>query len=533
MYERHNSKLINLDCDYMYPLVCQAPSSTTSTLKPTSITTKPTFSTSEPTSSTSQSTSSTPEPTSSTPQSPTTPEPTSSSSEPTSSTSQSTFSTSEPTSSTPQPSTTSEPTSSSSEPTSSTSQSTSSTPEPTSSTPQPSTTPEPTSSSSEPTSSTSQSTSSTSEPTSSTSEPASSTTAEPLTTSRPTPTTSEPSTPTAKPTPSMPEPTSSTSESTTSTLPPTSSTPSSTHSPAPSSISPTTPAPPTSRTPPSVACPAADGWVDLEAGDSRCYYLSANDPAAEPLAWGAAHLACQIANASLASVPSVIAFYAVAFGVRQTARDAWTGLLNIAGQRSWLDGTAYNHQLDQFFDNKSHTAQITYGYISAEDGLFHLGEDTTPAAYVCYQDMTPPTQPTTTTVTTTAAPTTTAPPCGSTEWVAYNDTCYLFTEDEQYWAVAAHGCHEMDAELVSVHNTGLVTFLLLRAGDAVYWTGLQDENATYVWEDGTPTTDVNDVLADYLDEWEEGKNCVAMDKTKFPEALVHEGLFHLASLCLL
>ncbi|XP_037071405.1 C-type lectin domain family 7 member A-like [Pollicipes pollicipes] len=215
----------------------------------------------------------------------------------------------------------------------------------------------------------------------------------------------------------------------------------------------------------------------------------------------------------------------MSYTVGRLGVDAWVGLFDIAGDKRWSDNAVYNHELDQFLANGSDTAQVTYGYISAEDGLFHFGEGTKPAAYVCYQDMTPPTQPTTTAVTTTAAPTTTAPPCGSTKWVVYNETCYLFTEDEQYWAAAGHDCHEMDAELVSVHNTGLVTFLLLRAGDAVYWTGLQNEDTTYVWEDGTPTTDVDEVLGNYLDKWEEGKNCIAMNKSKFPEALVHEDCF--------
>ena len=257
-------------------------------------------------------------------------------------------------------------------------------------------------------------------------------------------------------------------------------------------------------------CP--DGFVDLELGDNRCYTYS-NDSEN----WMTAFTNCLTSadgKGNLLSLPHVDSYYPQYYEVRSRGQDFWTGLVNIGGQHSWADNTPYDLDLDQFIAEDAGDA--IYGYMSGEDGLFRFADTDTERGYVCYVDMTPEPTPT--------VPSTTQPPCPA-NWEQYGDTCFLFSEDKEYWPSAGHACHgeDEDGELVTINDTGVLTFLLLSAPDrdTAYWTGLQNQNNTYIWEDGSSTENVTEVLGPYLDEWSEGNDCVALVAGDYPKALEH------------
>jgi len=273
------------------------------------------------------------------------------------------------------------------------------------------------------------------------------------------------------------------------------------------------------------ACPA--DFDDLGLGGPLCYYFGTDN-----LTWTNAFVQCQSKpnGSQLLSIVDDEAYYAIAWHVVYVSQqDSWTGLINIAGDHSWADSSAYNTDIDQFLSNASSSQR--YGYVSAGDGKIHLDDGLTARNYICYVDTTPPPSPSTTT---TSSPTSTTPtpPLCPDGWLVtpYKGNCYLFSNnaaDMLYWAQAGHGCHEQGGELVSIHDQGLITFLLLNGPQDSYWTGLMNENTTFLWEDGTTTEDVEDVLVSpgYLDDWAPGNDCVALEKAKYPQPLIHTDCF--------
>ncbi|XP_037087456.1 C-type mannose receptor 2-like [Pollicipes pollicipes] len=264
-------------------------------------------------------------------------------------------------------------------------------------------------------------------------------------------------------------------------------------------------------------CPP--GYEDKGLGDNRCYMFAPDN-----LTWTMAYIKCLTSadGGSLLSIPAANSFYPMSFFVGGGGVDSWTGLLNLPGGRSWADGATYSDTLDAFFAAEPDSG--LYGYIAASDGLLHLDDGDERRGYVCYVDLTPPpTSPTTTVRTTT--PTTPAPEACPPRWVQYADTCYLFSAEEDYWPAAAHACHEQGSELVSIHDSGLVTFLLLMANEHVYWIGLENEGDVFVWEDGTSTDDVGTLLGPYMDDWSVGADCLAINATAFPIVFTHMSCF--------
>ena len=261
-------------------------------------------------------------------------------------------------------------------------------------------------------------------------------------------------------------------------------------------------------------CPQTPGWLQLATSDGSCYYLSEEDPAASGLSWGDAEQACsQQQQAHLASVPDLLTFYALSFDVKTAGQDAWTALVSVPGVGyGWSDDTPFDPDLEPFIVN----GPGSVGYLSATDGLFHLADASQSAAYLCRTS--PPPTPSTT-----AAPPVT--PCPA-DWQQFDQTCYLFSESRGYWTAAAHACREQDADLVSIHDESLIPFLLLTAGNASYWSGLQEHNGTFVWQDGSTTADI-DMLLPYLDPWQIGSDCVAIDKDGYQQMqfLVHDNCF--------
>jgi len=270
-------------------------------------------------------------------------------------------------------------------------------------------------------------------------------------------------------------------------------------------------------------CP--DGFEDPGLDNFRCYMFSN-----ESQTWTNAFVACLTAaeDGSLLSLPAATDFYPMSYLVRQGGVDQWTGLLELpGGVRQWADETPYDPDLDKFFAAEAAAAatagdapHANFGYLSGSDGLFHVADGDEERGYACYVDLTPPpTVPTTTVPTTT--PSTPAPPPCDDGYQLYDGQCYLFSSDAQTWTAAEHLCHQQDGELVAIHQTGVMTFLLLNVGDAAYWTGLQNENDTYVWSDGSTTGDIA-LLLPYMDDWEEGSDCLAISSGDFPTVLKHQ-----------
>ena len=254
--------------------------------------------------------------------------------------------------------------------------------------------------------------------------------------------------------------------------------------------------------------------MDLGVGDGRCYYSSLEDPAATDLSWSDASQACEDQGAELASIPDPITYYALSYQVNAAGKDAWTGLLSVPGAgHIWLDGSQFNPELDQFVSDKD---SGTYGYLSSEDSQIHLDDGSDTKAFVCSTGTGAPTPGTT--------PEPTATPCPA-GWEQSGQTCYLFSEEmAPSWTAAGHSCVQQGGALVSIHDQTLITFLLVTGGDYIYWTGLQTNDKVYVWQDGTNTTDI-DLVEPYLDEWQSGKDCVAMDKSSYPKVLIHDDCF--------
>ncbi|KAF0311059.1 Lymphocyte antigen 75 [Amphibalanus amphitrite] len=251
-------------------------------------------------------------------------------------------------------------------------------------------------------------------------------------------------------------------------------------------------------------CP--DGFEDLGLGDNHCY-MYAN----ESNSWTLAYTACLTSangTGNLLSLSDANSFYPQYYKVTEAEQDYWTGLLNVGGEKSWADGTPYvGSEIDQFIAEDA--GNDLYGYMSGKDGLFRFDNASTQRPYICYVDLTE--APTTT------APPPTQPPCEA-GWLQYGEVCYLFSDDQQYWGSAGHACHLQGAELISINNSQLLTFLLLSADDSIiYWTGLENQNETYVWEDGTSADNVPDVLGPYLDDWAEGSDCVALNAGAYPD----------------
>ncbi|KAF0294351.1 Lymphocyte antigen 75 [Amphibalanus amphitrite] len=256
------------------------------------------------------------------------------------------------------------------------------------------------------------------------------------------------------------------------------------------------------------------GWLDVVTGDGSCYYLSSSDPDAGNFTWDGAAQACADQQASLASVPDLITFYALSFQVRGGGQNVWTGLISVpmVGY-SWSDGSEFDEQLKQFIV----PGNGTVGYLSADDGEFHLADADQSAAFACCTAPAP-------------APTTTAPPPAEpcpAGWEQSEDTCYLFSEQHGYWTEAMSACHQEEADLLSIHDDMLITFLVLRVGNNTFWTGLQNQNTTYVWQDGSSTDDI-DLVEPYLDPWQSGKDCVAMNTELYipkQQFLIHDDCF--------
>ncbi|KAF0294350.1 Accessory gland protein Acp29AB [Amphibalanus amphitrite] len=96
-----------------------------------------------------------------------------------------------------------------------------------------------------------------------------------------------------------------------------------------------------------------------------------------------------------------------------------------------------------------------------------------------------------------------------------------------YWTEAMSACHQEEADLLSIHDDMLITFLVLRVGNNTFWTGLQNQNTTYVWQDGSSTDDI-DLVEPYLDPWQSGKDCVAMNTELYipkQQFLIHDDCF--------
>ena len=252
-------------------------------------------------------------------------------------------------------------------------------------------------------------------------------------------------------------------------------------------------------------CP--DGYEDLELGDSRCYMYSNITNT-----WTMAYTTC-LSSADAAGYPGNLlsvadagSFYPQYYRVTADGKDRWTALLNVGGEKSWADDSPYSSDIDQFIAPDA--SDDLYGYLSGDDGLFRFDSSGTKRAFICYVDLTEPPTPS-------PAPPT-QPPCEA-GWGQYGDVCYLFSDDQEYWPSAGHACHLLDAELVSINSTQLLTFLLLSADDSiVYWTGLENQNSTYVWEDGTPADNVEQVLGPYMDDWSLGNDCVAINAGAYP-----------------
>ncbi|XP_043208173.1 lymphocyte antigen 75-like isoform X2 [Amphibalanus amphitrite] len=345
------------------------------------------------------------------------------------------------------------------------------------------------------------------------------TTEEPQTTPQPTteepqttlqPTTAEPQT-TLQPTTEEPQTTlQPTTEEPQTTLQPTTEEPRTT--PQPTTEEPQTTPQPTTEEP--LPCPQGPGWLDVVTGDGSCYYLSSSDPDAGNFTWDGAAQACANQQASLASVPDLITFYALSFQVRGGGQNVWTGLISVpVVGYSWSDGSEFDEQLKQFIV----PGNGTVGYLSADDGEFHLADADQSAAFVCRTAPAP-------------APTTTAPPPAEpcpAGWEQSEDTCYLFSEQQGYWTEAMSACHQEEADLLSIHDDMLITFLVLRVGNNTFWTGLQNQNTTYVWQDGSSTDDI-DLVEPYLDPWQSGKDCVAMNTELYipkQQFLIHDDCF--------
>jgi len=255
-----------------------------------------------------------------------------------------------------------------------------------------------------------------------------------------------------------------------------------------------------------------------------CYYFSSVDSSASPGTWADALSACAAADATLASVPDVPAFYAASVVVRETGEDVWVGLLNFGGDYTWLDETLFDDSLTQFISNET---DDRYGYINATDGLFHLGDGSTALSYLCYVDLRPPAPAPTTVTTTTPAASTTSAPCAApwTELQGDSSYCYLVSSDHEAWPAAGHDCDNQGGSLVTLNEENLLPLLLSLAGGEVYWTGLEDNNGTYVWQDGSDATDVETLVVPYMDDWSEEKYCVSMKVDGFPEIFVHQDYF--------
>lgn len=288
-----------------------------------------------------------------------------------------------------------------------------------------------------------------------------------------------------------------------------------------------------------LSCP--DQFEDLGLGEQRCYYFS---DAADTQSWTGAFTQCVTLapGGNLLSVPDPLHYYPVSYRVLHMGdAGVWTGLLHIGDQLTWSDDTPYNPQLNQFVVTASWSkamydavvglfveegASDIYGYTSAEDGKLHFVDGGVKKPYICTVDVAAPI--TTAASTTPAAPTTpTVPPVPCNQpWVENGGRCYLFSSEEKKWSVAAHGCHQQsDGEMVAIPDSSLLLYLLLQSAGERYWIGLQEENGTFLWEDGSDASGVSSQLGQYLDPWQPGRNCVLMDSGSYPKALIHADCF--------
>ncbi|KAF0298403.1 C-type mannose receptor 2 [Amphibalanus amphitrite] len=258
----------------------------------------------------------------------------------------------------------------------------------------------------------------------------------------------------------------------------------------------------------------SEGFKDLGLEDNRCYFFSIDNSTVANETWTMAFVKCQTFGGDILSVKDPLHFYPMSVLVQQSGADAWTGLFHVGETFSWADESPYNEELNQFIVNKSSSAM--YGYISAQDGMFHFTDGDEVMPYICYEDTLIPTE---------TPPTTPTPPNCTEGWQEFDGHCYLFSSEEQVWTTAEHNCSTQDADLVSIHDHDLVTFLLIQAGADIFWTGLHNENTSYAWADGSSTEDIADVVEPMLDTWERGKDCVAINQAPYPKSLVHYDCF--------
>lgn len=263
------------------------------------------------------------------------------------------------------------------------------------------------------------------------------------------------------------------------------------------------------------SCPT--GFDNIGSTNNNCYMISP-----EVKTWTSSFTAClsEYDGANLVIIKSEEEFFLVVNSARKSGADVWTGLINSGGVRTWADGTPYNTNLDQFFSND--TGSGIHGYISAADGLFHISDGNVQRSYICYVSMTSPTIPPSATSEPAISP---SPPSCEESWFQYANICYWMSEDAENWVTAAHKCRAMSAEFVSIHESEVLTVLLLRADQKTFWIGLMNQNDSYVYEDGSTTDDVQKILGPYTDPWMEGSDCLALDPNQFPLVISHRSCF--------
>ncbi|XP_069857675.1 asialoglycoprotein receptor 1-like [Dipodomys merriami] len=75
--------------------------------------------------------------------------------------------------------------------------------------------------------------------------------------------------------------------------------------------------------------------------------------------------------------------------------------------------------------------------------------------------------------------------CCPINWVAYEDSCYWFSNSGKPWPEADKYCQLEDAHLVVVNSKEEQQFVQHHTGPVNTWMGLTDQNGPWRWVDGT------------------------------------------------
>uniref|UniRef100_A0A1I8AIP5 C-type lectin domain-containing protein n=1 Tax=Steinernema glaseri TaxID=37863 RepID=A0A1I8AIP5_9BILA len=161
-----------------------------------------------------------------------------------------------------------------------------------------------------------------------------------------------------------------------------------------------------------------------------------------------------------------------------------------SGTWKWLDGSPFS------FSNwaDSHAGPGNCLFVDSASGLWHTGNCTERASYVCEGDVPKPTPPPTTAPPPTCPScsecpdpvTTTCPPSPEPSWKQLGNNLYCSNPTAMSWGDARKWCASHGADLVSIHSEQENLFVY---GMWSYGTWLgghsPSRNNTFVWADGT------------------------------------------------